>query len=185
MRYLIGIIFYSGVVFSGQIQFVSEPKQTEFLAIGKPAMIKIAGYGDGPEGILISDKKIITGILKVNMNSLTTQMELRDDHMKNKYLEVAKYPYAELKITELNLPFELEKMTDELKETSFKGELKIKNKSQPLDGTFTLKRTGQNLTGKAEFNIKVMSYLESLPSHMGVKVAEDVKMKISFKAILK
>ena len=44
------ILITSQLLFAGTISFKSTDGTTEFSAVGKPAMIKINGKGQGPEG---------------------------------------------------------------------------------------------------------------------------------------
>lgn len=165
-------------LFASQIQFKAEDGKTEFFATGKPAMIKINGQGSGPSGTLTSDKDKISGTLKVDLNSLKTGIELRDDHTKNKYLEVAKFPNAEITFVEFAPATKLSAFTDKEVEVPFTGKLTIKGKTGDINGVAKLKKTGQKLSGSAEFSVKIMTYLESLPNYSGIKVAEDVLIKI-------
>ena len=72
------------------LSFKESDGKVTFLAIGKPAMIKIVGEGTGPHGDLTIFDDKLQGTLTIDMKKLTTKIELRDDHMKNKYLEVFK-----------------------------------------------------------------------------------------------
>lgn len=163
---------------ASQIQFKAEDGKTEFFATGKPAMIKINGQGSGPVGTLTSEKDKISGTLKVDLNSLKTGIELRDDHTKNKYLEVSKFPNAEITFKEFAPTTKVSGLTDKEVEVPFTGQLTLKGKTGDIQGIAKLKKVGQKLSGTAEFNVKIMTFLETLPSYSGIKVAEDVLVKI-------
>ena len=171
-------LFFVTPIFAENIKFSAANGKTEYTAVGRPAMIKINGRGEGPEGDLKYDKETLSGTLAVDLNKFTTDIDLRDDHMKNKYLEVQKYPKAQLIFKDFKVNKSLEAMNGQEIEVPFKAELNLKDKLQTVNGTALLKKTNQNLNGEASFSFKIMNHLDTLPSYAGVKVAEDVKVKI-------
>lgn len=162
---------------ASSINFKGANGSSEFSATGKPAMIKINGKGPGPEGVLTYAGDKISGTVKVDLTKLTTEIDLRDEHMKNKYLEVQKFPMAEITFKEFKLPKAVDAITDDV-EIAFTGDFTMHGKTKPISGTAKVKKSAKNITGEAEFTIKIMEYLETLPSYAGIKVAEDVKVKI-------
>ncbi len=176
--------FISASVFAGTIQFNTADGATEFLAVGKPAMIKINGKGPGPEGTLNFTVDKITGTLKVDLKKLTTEIDLRDEHMKNKYLEVQKYPTADLTFNELKLPVAVDALTDKETDVPFTAEFTLHGKTNPVVGMAHIKNVQKKITGTATFNIPIMKYLETLPSYAGIKIAEEVTVKIKLSGTL-
>jgi len=167
------------------ITFKSTDGKTEFTAVGKPAMIKIGGEGEGPEGTAKVDKDLVQLDVKVNLEKLSTKIDLRDEHMKNKYLEVAKYPVANLVIKDLKLKESLDGLAlDKDLEVPFKGDLTLHGKTQPVTGTAVIKKQGTQIIGSADFTIKIMEHLDTLPTWAGIKVADEVKVKVSFKGAM-
>lgn len=179
------LIFSTQFLFAGTISFKGADGQTEFSATGKPAMIKINGKGQGPDGDLTYAADKISGTLKVNLEKLTTEIDLRDEHMKNKYLEVKKFPMAEITFKEFKLPVAVDAMTDKETEVNFTGDFTMHGKTKPISGTAKVKKSQKSISGEAEFTIKIMEYLETLPSYMGLKVADDVKVLVTLKGTVK
>src|SRR5262245_34322468 len=70
--------------------------QVEFHAIGKPSAIKIHGKGEAPKGKITLDNGKIGGVITAHLASFDTGIQTRNEHMKNKYLGVQKYPEAKL-----------------------------------------------------------------------------------------
>ena len=159
--------------------------KTEFLAVGKPAMIKINGEGQGPEGFLTATKNSLSGVLKVDLTKLTTKIDLRDDHMKNKYLEVSKYPEATLEFTNLELPTEISMLTEKVAEVPFKAKFTLHGKTSEVTGTASISKKTSDIIGSAEFKFKITDHLDTLPTWLGVKVAETVTVKTQFKGLVK
>lgn len=158
--------------------FKSTDGKTEFLAIGKPAMIKINGEGQGPEGTLTITQNTLNGILKVDLNKVTTKIDLRDDHMKNKYLEVSKYPDATLEFVNVELPATLSSTETEV---PFKAKFTMHGKTSDVTGKAKVSKNTKDVSGNAEFLFKITDYLDTLPSWLGVKVAEEVTVKVQLK----
>ncbi len=105
----------------------------------------------------ISAKNVI-----IDLKTLTTGLELRDDHAKNKYLEVAKYPEAVLV---------------EASGENGKGQglLKFHGKEGPISGTYKV------IDGKsviAEFKIKLSAFGITEINYRGIGVEDDVKFEV-------
>lgn len=105
----------------------------------------------------VSAKNIV-----VDMKSLSTGLDLRDDHAKNKYMEVSKYPEAVL----------IEATGENGKGT---GKLKFHGKENPISGTYTI-QGGKILN--ATFNIKLSEYGISDISYKGIGVEDEVKIEV-------
>lgn len=157
--------------YAKKLTFTEADGKVGFVAVGKPAMIKIIGEGPGPQGSLEHKDGKLNGTLTVDLRKLTTKIDLRDDHMKNKYLEVGKYPQAEIifKDTAVSL---------DSGEKIFKAEFKMHGVTKPVEGKINLNA----LSGSANFKIKVMDFLDTLPSYAGIKVADDVEVTVDLKA---
>lgn len=161
---------------------LSETK-VEFLAVGKPSMLKINGKAkleDGAklEGVLQLKGDSLAGTAKFPLDSLTTGISLRDRHMKEKYLETAKFPKAEFTLTELKLPGTLATGDGEAKGVPFKGTLSVHGVPQPIAGTVDIERKGAKAEMDFKFNTTIPSHKIELPSFMGVTVAEDVQITV-------
>lgn len=166
------------------VVFKAADGKTEFLAIGKPAMIKIGGEGQGPEGSLTATKNTINGVLKVDLNKLTTKIDLRDDHMKNKYLEVGKYPEATLELVNVILPTDVSALSEAETEVPFKGKFTMHGKTSDVSGKAKISKKAKDVSGNAEFMFKITDHLDTLPSWLGVKVAEEVTVRVQLKGAL-
>ncbi len=161
---------------------LSETK-VEFLAVGKPSMLKINGKAKSGEGAKMEGKlelkgDSIVGTAKFPLDSLTTGISLRDRHMKEKYLETAKFPKAEFALTELKLPEPLVKGDGEAKGVPFKGTLTVHGVAKPVTGTVDIERKGAKAEMEFKFGTTIPSHKIELPSFMGVTVAEDVQVTV-------
>lgn len=157
-----------------------ESGSTKFLAVGKPSLLKINGNGGGPKGDLTVSNNMVTGQLEVDMTSFKTGIDLRDDHMKNKYLEVEKYPKAVLAVKDLELP----ELDGTPKEVPFDGSLTLHGQTVPVkDGKVQLSKNGDKIKFNAKFKTDITSYKIDIPSYAGVKVADTVDVEVEAEAL--
>jgi polyisoprenoid-binding protein YceI len=155
--------------------YVFEPAngKISFLAKGHPSSIKIKGEGRGPEGVLHESKGSLSGDLNFDLNSLDTGIELRDRHMKEKYLEVSKYPKAQLKIENLKAP--PEKSLD----IPFTGLLTLRGVEKAISGTYSVTKNGNDSKIEVSFPLKLTDFKIDIPSYMGITVAEEVTVEVA------
>jgi polyisoprenoid-binding protein YceI len=148
---------------------------TKFLAVGKPSLMKIRGEGPGPKGSITIKDGVASGQMEVELGGFTTHIDMRDDHMKNKYLEVGKYPKAVLEVTEAKIPA----MSELPKEVPFKGNLTLHGEKQPItDGTVMLTKDGDKIKFDAKFKTTITGHKIPVPSYAGIKVAESVDVEV-------
>jgi polyisoprenoid-binding protein YceI len=166
---------------SGQILKITEGS-VGFLAIGKPSAIKIRGKGTSPQGDIQIAEKNVTGEFTFDENSLNTGIELRDRHMKEKYLQTDKHPTAKFKITKLLLPSEFNPNSFNAERLPMEGELTLHGTTKPVTGTATIGSKSGHATGHIEFGTKITDYGIEIPTYMGVKVADQVNVDVDIQA---
>ena len=178
MKKILTLILLTSLSFNAKatIELVlsSEKGKVEFLAKGWPALLKINGKGEGATGkVVIKDNKA-SGELKLNLSSFETGISLRDTHMKDNYLEVAKFPVATLTLKKIELPKNLKG------KAKFTGNLNLHGVNKPINGKLSFKGTKKGINKvKAEFDLKISDFDIAIPSFKGVTVAEDVKVNVS------
>lgn len=145
-----------------------------FEAVGKPAMIKIKGESSAPQTFLSLNDGKARLESDLDLEQLKTGIDLRDEHMKEKYLETKKYPKAKLVISSLSIPVDWEKNPTNVSLQEFNGTLNLHGKEAPVKGTFTLSDKNE---ANAEFKIKLTDFGIETPDYLGVKVADLVTIK--------
>src|SRR4051812_35277879 len=95
---LIAALFVPSLSFAAVQKLSASGGQVDFLAKGRPNLFRVTGKGSAPTGQLTVDGEKISGTLEFQLTTLETGLETRDHHMKDKYLEVEKYPKATLEI---------------------------------------------------------------------------------------
>ena len=152
--------------------------QVQFEATGKPAMIKIKGQGEGAQANLKVVEQKISGELIFNIKSLKTGIELRDEHMKTKYLQAEDFPQARLSIKDLALPATWSVKNPVIKDQEFKGLLKLHGVEKEVSVKFSVE--SNRLNGQAQFEVRLSDFSIDIPEYLGVKVADTVKVIVSF-----
>lgn len=145
-----------------------------FKGVG-PAGFKIEGKTKSVD--VKDDGKALT--VTVSLKDLETGIELRDRHMREKYLEVDKHPDATLTV-----PLDAVKWPDDGKtsEGEAKGTFAVHGKSKEI--TFKYKVTNAQGTyaveGEAPINFK--DFEVNVPSYMGITVKPDITVVSKFNA---
>ncbi len=151
----------------------------DFSAIGKPGFLRINGEGGKPQGSLTldGDARLVSADVRVPLTDLKTGIDLRDQHMKEKYLEVAKYSDATFHAGDVKLPG-----NGLPKTVKVPGSLTIHGVTKPVELELSLSRDGNAVSGETDFEVKLSDFGIDIPSFMGVTVAETVKIHSKFKA---
>ena len=158
------------------------------LAEAKLSGAPTAGFqGRGPGGFTLEGT---TGVLKlqddgttlkitVPLGQLTTGIALRDKHMKEKYLEVGKFPELVLEVpwAAVKLPQDGQRL-----EGSGTGKVTLHGQTREVPIRYALQRTGTRyqVTGHAAINLKDFGI--EVPSYFGVTVQPDIDARATFTA---
>ncbi len=156
---------------------------SEFTAIGRPAALKIVGHGVGPTGQLVlapdGSDYLLSGTVDLDLESFDTGIEMRDKHMKEKYLETAKNRKATVKFVSAHLAKEtLEKNG----EVTLPALLLLHGVEKPVEvKTSFLKDSSGELKTTSSFQIKISDFGIQIPSFSGLTVADQIQIKIEMK----
>lgn len=142
--------------------------EAKFDAIGNPGLLTISGEkGDITGKYQRTDGKL-SGSFDLLLNTLQTGMDLRDKHMREKYLETGKYPKTTLTVENVVLP----------KEGYFKfaGKLLLHGKTNAVAGDCLLK---DSVKFECKFQILLSDYGIAIPEWKGVTIGKDVALTIN------
>ena len=159
--------------FSAGKTYKAEPGKGAVVFNATAIGLKFQGKGEGPQGEVNLESGVV-GTFKFKMETLDTGISLRNQHMKEKYLEVAKYPNSELKIEEV-VGFKPESADGKY---DFKGVLTVHGVAKPVNGQVTVKKVAETLQIKAEFDTKISYFSIPLPAYAGVALKDDVKVSV-------
>lgn len=149
----------------------------EFLATSSPSAVKINGTlkeGGQVGGALIRMGNQLTGGIQIALDGLDTGIDLRTRHMKEKYLETAKYPLAELTLGSLPFPEGGDFRMDTI---PFEGKLKLHGVEKNVKGRASIWREGTTLGFAPQFQISLKDFGIENPRFLGVTVSEQVEVK--------
>lgn len=161
-----------------EIKPIAEEGQVSFEAIGKPSMLKIKGQGAGVEGQFKIDQGKISGQVIFKLETLKTGIKLRDEHMKEKYLQVKQYPESTLTLEKMILPNHFSITNPMTADSEFVGILDLHGIKKEIKGRFKVEN--EKLVTTADFEIKLSDFNIDIPTYLGVKVADVVKVHVTF-----
>ncbi len=154
-------------------------------ALSSPSDAHVTFQASGPAGLKIegstpdlnvSDEGATLAI-DVPLANLATGIALRDHHMKEKYLEVPKYPSATLLIARSALKLPPPGATVEL---DVPGTLKLHGQSHPVTVHYDAKGETTAFSAHGKFRLNMGDYGITVPTYLGVTVKPEVDVTASF-----
>ncbi len=122
------------------------------------------------------------GTLTAPLDTLDTGIALRNDHMKNNYLEIGRGDgFGAAELGAIRLP-DLDAARPEGR-SRFTGELRLHGVTRPVEGTAEVKRTGSSLKITARLPIRLPDFSIAPPRYLGVGVKDEVQVYVSFEAV--
>ncbi len=146
-----------------------------FTCIG-PGGLHVSGTGSE---LQLQDKGDVL-LVTVPLGAVTTGIDLRDTHMREKYLETGQYPTAELSVPRPGVKFPAD---GETVEASAPGTLTLHGKSQAVTVHYKAVRKGNAYEVKADFHINMNDYGIVTPSYLGITVKPGVDVAVSFRLL--
>jgi polyisoprenoid-binding protein YceI len=139
-----------------------------------PAGLKITGTTTELTATETAGNVVVT----VALGNLTTGIGLRDQHMREKYLEVPKFPATTLTVARsaVNVPTGGQKA-----EGDVQGTLSLHGQSRPVTVHYDSKGEAGALVTHGKFRINMNDFGITVPSYLGVTVKPDVEVTASFK----
>ena len=171
-------ISFSLVAIAVPVELNPATAKTSFVAVGKPAMLRIHGESEGITSKLDADKQLVSGTLTVHLESFKTGIETRDGHMKEKYLEIAKYPDAVLTLKDVSVA---DLKPGAKKDMNFKAKLTLHGENKDVDVKANIEAmAGGTYKVHATSNITLSEFKIDIPTYAGIKVADSVEFEVNF-----
>lgn len=154
--------------------------------LGRPSDSLVGFQAMGPAGLKIAGKTAELTVIEegdsisivVPLANLKTGIDVRDHHMKEKYLEIEKFPSARLTVnrSELKLPAAGERVASDVPGTLF-----LHGQTKPVIVHYEVKAEGPAyaVDGKLRLNMKEVGI--EVPSYLGVTVKPDVDVEAHFR----
>jgi polyisoprenoid-binding protein YceI len=121
----------------------------------------------------------LDGSLAVDLHTLDTGISLRNEHLRQQYLEVDKAPgYDQAVLTEI----ELQGLNRDAPQGkgSFSGSLALHGVSKSVTGPVEVRKGGAGLQVKASFPVRLADYAIAEPRYLGVGVKDTVQVNVTF-----
>lgn len=145
----------------------------EFSASG-PMGMKIIGK---TEKIAVNEDAANVNVV-VPLDTVSTGIDLRDRHMKEKYLEVGKFPNAQLTVPRAALKFPAGGAVT----ADVDGTMSIHGVTRPVKVHYTATPSAKGIDVNGTTHVNMGEYGIQVPSYAGVTVKPDVDLKVSFTA---
>lgn len=112
--------------------------------------------------VVFQNNQYVAQGIVVDLKTLTTKMDLRDEHMKNKYLEVSKYPEAVL-------------ASGSGKGGKGTGKIKIRGVEKEISGTY---KAINDKEVEAKFDLNLPDFNISGIRYLGVGVKDTISLRV-------
>lgn len=176
----------SGLLFSAVAATALAVVIPAHAAFGRAREGAVSFFAKGPAGLKIEGKTSEISVSEqagkvhfvVPLANLDTGISLRNKHMREKYLEVAKYPNAELVVDRGAL-----KLPDDGKDTAgaVSGSMSIHGKTQPVKVTYKVHRSGATYQFEGSVPLDIGKFGIDIPSYAGVTVKPDIDVTVRAK----
>lgn len=115
----------------------------------------------------------------VPLAGLQTGISLRDRHMREKYLEVEKYPDAVL-----SLPWSAVKLPEDGRtlDGSAPGTMALHGKTHDVQVRYRLSRSGSTYQVSGDVPLDIRDYGITIPSYFGITVQPEIETSTTFTA---
>ena len=148
---------------------------------------QVAFHASGPAGMRIvgttSDLDVDDQgskiVIKVPLRNLTTGIQLRDHHMRDKYLQVGSYPNAELTVDRSAMRFPPGEGSVSGDAT---GSMAIHGKSKNVTFHYTIAHVGSTYRVAGNTKLDIRDFGIDVPSYLGITVKPDIDVEAQFTA---
>lgn len=172
--FVAAIISVAGLADAKLAVVSGQPAKAHFHASG-PAGLAIDGNTDE---VSASDDGTTIKVV-VALGKLDSGVALRNDHMRNKYLEVAKFPSATLTVARSALKFPADGSSTS---GDAAGVMNIHGKDKNVTFHYTAQRTGATFKVFGTVPLTITDFGINVPSYLGVTVKPDIAVDVSFSA---
>lgn len=144
-------------------------------------------HGKGPAGFklrgttselrLEDDGRVLRII--VPLANLKTGIGLRDRHLREKYLEVQKYPDAVLEVpwSQVKLPADGQRSS-----ATGRGRMTLHGRTKDVSFSYTVQRQGSDYQVSGNVPLDIRDFDIDIPRYLGVTVKPDIETSVTFTA---
>jgi polyisoprenoid-binding protein YceI len=161
------LMFSANAIAADYLIKKSSDNKITWTAVGNPGFLRINGKAGWVEGTAVDTGGMLSGDFSVILDSFDTGMNLRNEHMRDKYLETKKYPKATFKLDSF-------KMSDT--PTAFSGDLTLKGATKKINGKMSVK----SKKVMATFMVNLGDFPIGVPSWKEISMAKEVEVTVEF-----
>ena len=179
----LGVGSLLALMLAGSASFAASPWRTAQGDVSVKCPMTIGGSFDAKTtalaGTLTASGSTIDGSLAVDLRTLDTGIGLRNDHLRENYLEVDKGAgYDKAVLSQITL----KGMNAEAPEGkgSFSGSLALHGVTKMVSGPVEVRKAGGGLRVKASFPVNLPDYNIAEPRYLGVGVKNIVQVEVTF-----
>jgi polyisoprenoid-binding protein YceI len=126
-----------------------------------------------------SGSSAFDGSLAVDLRTLDSGIDLRNEHLRTRYLEVDRGPdYDKATISAIDLKGLNRDAPDG--KGSFTGSLTLHGTTKPVSGAVDVRREGAGLQVKASFPVNLSDFSIREPRYLGIGVKNTVQVQVTF-----
>ena len=126
-----------------------------------------------------SGSTALDGSLAVDLRTLDTGINLRNEHLRDSYLEVAKGPgFDTATLSDIDLKGVDPDRPDG--KGSFTGALRLHGVTKTVTGTIDVRQAGTDVHVRASFPVTLADYSIRKPRYLGVGVKDTVTVEVAF-----
>lgn len=180
--YFFTFLLLSSAVQSKIVDYVliSDKSPVVFDAKGTPSLLSIVGQKAKGRGQLKITDNILSGNVDVDLNEFDTDLDTRNEHMKEKYLEVNKpgFKISNLKLDAVTLSPEFPMKKKSLVDQKIEGILSLHGVQKKIAGLMSINQNSEDeINGTVNFKIKLSEFGINVPSFAGITVEDEVLVK--------
>lgn len=170
---LVASVLTLGVTLSAHAKLTAQGSSSvEFKATG-PAGLSIVGTSSEVRASDTADSVVIV----VPLAKLDTGIELRNKHMREKYLDTANFPNAELTVSKSSLGY------PNVGSGEATGQLKLHGTTKSVKFKYDAKKSGSSAAVSGTVRINMKDFGIEQPSYMGLTVKPEVDIAVKFNAV--
>lgn len=156
---------------------VNGKPKISFSAEGNPGALDIEGLSNQ----IAAKDDGTTLTFEVPLDSVTTGIDLRDEHMKKTYAETPKFPLVSLSVPKAAITWP--QALGEEKKGTITADFNTHGVSKPVNVTYMLKKSKTGWRVQAKFEFDVAQHGIAIPSYLGVSVDPKMKADVTFDLI--
>ena len=127
-----------------------------------------------------SEQRDVDGSVRVDLAALRTGIDLRDRHLRERYLEVGRgdgFSYAVLS----SLRLDLEADPDLAAKGRFAADLLVHGETRRISGEVEIRPTADGVELDVDFPIRISDFGIRRPRHLGVGVRDEVQVEVALR----